>query len=210
MKYKNVYFFNGTAYAGKSTMVKMLSEKYNGILCEENFTDRLIYELDEKEFPCLTYTRNLKDWALFIRRTPDEYEKWYDGCVKECGILEQQILDELVKENKPIFVDTNMPLEVLKEISDNEHVLIMLTDPSISVTRFFERDDKEKQFLYKLLLKEENPDLAIENFRNCLKRVNSYERYNEFLNSGFNVLFKDETRTREETLELVEKLLKLK
>lgn len=26
MKYKNVYFINGTAYAGKSTMVKMLSE----------------------------------------------------------------------------------------------------------------------------------------------------------------------------------------
>ena len=30
MKYDNVYFFNGTAYAGKSTMVKRLAEKYNG------------------------------------------------------------------------------------------------------------------------------------------------------------------------------------
>lgn len=33
MKYDNVYFINGTAYAGKSTMVKMLSEKYHGIAC---------------------------------------------------------------------------------------------------------------------------------------------------------------------------------
>jgi len=28
MKFGNVYFINGTAYAGKSTMVKALAEKY--------------------------------------------------------------------------------------------------------------------------------------------------------------------------------------
>ena len=31
MKFKNVYFVNGTAYAGKSTLVKGLAEKYEGI-----------------------------------------------------------------------------------------------------------------------------------------------------------------------------------
>lgn len=30
MRFENVYFINGTAYAGKSTMVKALAEKYNG------------------------------------------------------------------------------------------------------------------------------------------------------------------------------------
>ena len=29
MKYQNVYFINGNAYAGKSTIVKKLAEKYN-------------------------------------------------------------------------------------------------------------------------------------------------------------------------------------
>ena len=38
-KFNNVYFINGTAYAGKSTMVKMLAKKYNGIACEENYHD---------------------------------------------------------------------------------------------------------------------------------------------------------------------------
>ena len=33
--FKNVYFINGTAYAGKSTMVKLLSEKYDGVWCGE-------------------------------------------------------------------------------------------------------------------------------------------------------------------------------
>ena len=75
MKFENVYFINGTAYAGKSTMVKLLAEKYDGIACEENYQDRLLENLDTKEFPNLTYTRDLQDWGEFVRRTPDEYEE---------------------------------------------------------------------------------------------------------------------------------------
>lgn len=210
MKFKNVYFINGTAYAGKSTMVKELAKKYNAILCEENYHDSLRYTLDKNEFPGLCYTRDMVDWKDFIRRSPDEYEAWIDKTSKECEILELKILDELSKQDKLIFVDTNISIETLKEISDNEHVLIMLADPEISVRRFFERPDKEKQFLYQLLLKEDNPDLALENFRNCLKRINSVERYNKFLYSGFNVLLRDDNRTIDETLDLVENYFKLK
>ena len=34
---KNCFFINGTAYAGKSTMCKMLAEKYHLLLCGENY-----------------------------------------------------------------------------------------------------------------------------------------------------------------------------
>ena len=112
--------------------------------------------------------------------------------------------------NHPIFVDTNIPVEVLKEISDEDHVLIMLADPNISVNRFFERPDKEKQFLYQLLLKESNPEDAMNNFRECLKRINSKENYDKFVNSGFKVILRDDSRTIEKTLEMVEKSFKLK
>ena len=98
---------------------------------------------------------------------------------------------------------------MLKEISDQEHVLIMLADKDISVKRFFERPDKEKQFLYQLLMQEEDSEAALKNFRDCLERINSEENYNEFLNSGFNVILRDENRTVEETLVLVEKAFHL-
>ena len=209
MSIGNIYFINGTAYAGKSTMVKLLAEKYNGIACEENYHDRLLNELDKNEFPGLTYTRDLQNWSDFIRRTPDEYEAWIKQVNKECTILEMRILEELSKEGKPIFVDTNIPVDVLWQISDKDHVLIMLADPEVSVKRFFERPDKEKQFLYQLLLKEKNPEEAIENFRECLKRVNSVEIYNQFFNSGFNVILRDENRSVEETLKLVEAYFEL-
>lgn len=123
----------------------------------------------------------------------------------ECVSLELQILENIAQEGKPVFVDTNIPIEVLWVISDREHVLIMLAEPEISVNRFFERPDREKQFLYRLLLNEENPAEAMKNFRECLKRVNSKEIYQEFFNSGFQVILRDDKRTIEETLLLVEK-----
>lgn len=210
MKYNNVYFINGLAYAGKSTMAKMLAEKYDGILCEENYHNAFLEKLVQKDFPGLTYTRDLKDWRDFIRRTPEEYENWINITTKECEILELQILEEVAKQNKKVFVDTNISIETLKQISDEDHVLIMLADPDISVKRFFERPDKEKQFLYKLLITEENPEKALDNFRKCLKRINNVETYNKFLNSGFKVIVRDENRTIGETLLLVEEIFKLK
>ena len=209
MKFGNVYFINGTAYAGKSTMVKALAEKYDGIACEENYQDALLDDLDSREFPSLTYTRDLANWSDFIRRTPDEYRAWIDGCIKECTILELKILDEVSKKGKKVFVDTNIPVETLWTISDKDHVLIMLADPDISVRRFFERPDREKQFLYQLLMKEDNPEKALDNFRECLKKVNSVDAYNKFLNSGFNVIVREEARTIGETLALAEKAFRL-
>ena len=109
----------------------------------------MLPKLDPAEFPCLTCTRDLLDWHHFVRRTPDEYEVWINGVAKECEILELRILEELSTQSKPVFVDTNISLATLKEISDIDHVLIMLAEPEISVDRFFNRPDKEKQFLYR-------------------------------------------------------------
>ena len=204
MKYENVYFINGTAYAGKSTMVKLLAERLDGVACEENYHDALLDGLDKREYPNLTYTRDLENWADFIRRTPDEYENWIKGVTLECAELELRILDALTAEtSKKIFVDTNIPVETLREISDERHVLIMLADPRISVERFFDRPDREKQFLYQLLLKEADPDFAIANFRACLERINSPEAYAAFERSGFPVIKRDDARSVDETFELV-------
>ena len=181
------------------------AENYNGIACEENYHNSLLSELDRDKFPCLTYTRDLQDWHDFIRRTPEEYEAWIKGVSKECEMLELQILSTWDTKEKMIFVDTNISLETLKEISDYDHVLIMLADPDISVDRFFERPDREKQFLYRLIMEEKNPELALENFRECLKRVNSPIIYDSFLHSGFRVIVRDENRSIEDTLALVGK-----
>ncbi len=200
----NAYFITGTAYAGKSTMVKLLAEKHHGIACEENYHDSLLPGLSKEEFPCLTYTRDLEDWHDFIRRTPEEYKSWIDGVSKECEILELRLLKDLVKQDRPVFVDTNISLATLKVITEPSHVLIMLADPLISVNRFFDRPDREKQFLYRLIMEEPDPEKAMENYRQGLMRINSQENYDYYLNSGFSVIKRDENRSIEQTLRLVE------
>ena len=209
MKFENVYFVNGTGYAGKSTLVKALAEKYDGVLCGENYHDALLPELEKGEFPCLCWSRDLEDWHDFIRRSPEEYEAWIIGVTKECEILELRILEDLAKQDRPIFVDTNICPETLHRISDERHVLIMLAEPEISVRRFFEREDREKQFLYRLLLEEPDPEAALANFRKCLSRVNSPENYEAFLRSGFPVLLREESRTPAQTLALAERCFSL-
>ena len=203
--FENAYFIIGTAYAGKSTMVKELAGKHKGIACAENYHDDYPEELDMEEFPCLTYTRDLKDWHDFIRRTPEEYKAWIDGVRKECEILELRMLPEICSQGKPVFVDTNIRIDTLKKITPEDHVLVMLADHMISVNRFFERPDPEKQFLYKLIMEEPDPEYALLNYRKGLELINSKEAYDKLLNSGFNVILRDENRTIEETLALADK-----
>ena len=205
MFFENAYFVIGTAYAGKSTTVKELAKRYDGIVCEENYHDNYPGELDSKEFPCLTYTRDLVDWHDFIRRSPEEYKAWIDGVKKECEILELRMLPEICSQGKPVFVDTNICIETLKTIAPIDHTLVMLADPMISVRRFFERPDPEKQFLYRLILDEPDPDAAMANYRKGLELINSQESYDELFNSGFNKILRDENRTIEETVELAAK-----
>ena len=208
--YERAYFIIGTAYAGKSTMVHLLSERHHGIECGENYHDALLPGLSRDEFPGLTYTRDLEDWHDFIRRTPEEYLAWIDRTAKECEILELRMLPEICSRNQPVFVDTNISAQTLAEIAAPGHVLVMLADPMISVNRFFERPDREKQFLYRLIMEENNPEAAMANYRRGLELINSRERYEAFLHSGFPVILRDESRSMEETLALAETIFGLK
>ncbi len=209
MIFPNAYFIIGTAYAGKSTMTRMLAEKHGGILLEENYHSRFFPTLDPSAFPCLTYTRELKDWHDFIRRSPEEYEAWIDGAARECEQLELEILPQFALCAQPVFVDTNISAETLKQVALPGHVLVMLAPPEISVSCFFERQDEEKQFLHRLILEEPDPEKAMDNYCRGLERINSPEKYERFLHSGFPVILRDENRTPGETLALVEEVFGL-
>lgn len=210
MFFENAYFILGTSYAGKSTIVKELAKKHSGIACEENYHDHYPGELDAREFPCLTYTRDLEDWHDFIRRSPLEYKDWIDGVKKECEKLELRMLPEICNQGKMVFVDTNICAETLRKIAPLTHTLVMLADPEISLHRFFDRPDPEKQFLYQLIMEEPDPERAMENYRQGLKLICSQESYDEMENSGFNVIYRDENRTIEQTVSLAEKAFGLK
>lgn len=206
---KNVYFINGTAYAGKSTMVKLLAEKYNGICCGENYHEKLMHLIDEKNQPNLKYFDTMSSWQEFINRSPKEYDNWIQGCAVEASELEILELIRLSESNRKIFVDTNISIDILHQISDHNHVAIMISPQSMSVEKFFDRPDKEKQFLLSKIMESENPVKTMQNFKACIKEVNSTHHYKEFVNSGFFVFKRDGTKNIDETLEILENHFKL-
>ena len=202
---EKVYFITGTAYAGKSTMVRMLAEKHGGVRCGENYNEKLFGLIDPERQPNLCYFQTMSGWQEFVSRTPEQYAAWLEGCAREGAALELVELIRRAESGQKVFVDTNIPLEALREISDYRRVAVMLSDPAVSVDRFFDRPDVEKQFLYGVLLEAPDPEAALRNYRAILARVNSPENYRRYEDSGFFVVKRDEARAPEETLALLER-----
>ena len=203
--FRNVFFITGTAYAGKSTAVKLLSEHFDGICCGENFHDIFMKHIDRENQLNLSYFDTMKDWQEFVNRTPKQYADWIEGCGREAASLEIIRVFQLLPQGKPIFVDTNIPLDTLKEISDHDHVAVMICPQSMSVDRFFDRGDPEKQFILEQIRKSQDPERTMQNYRKCLEKVNSKEMYDLYANSGFFTLVRDDESTIENTMDKLAK-----
>lgn len=197
---KNVYFITGTAYAGKSTTVKMLAERYGMVCCGENYHMEAANEVaTPKTHPDICYNRLLTDWKEFVTRSPEEYERWIYAVGREAAEFEVAELISVSKDKK-VIVDTNIPLDILKEISEYSRVAVMLCPQSMSVERFFNRDDPEKQFLLNVIDSCDDPIAVMDNYRQGLARINSKEHYDEYANSGFFTVVREDNGvdTREE------------
>lgn len=200
---KNVYFINGTAYAGKSTMCTLLAKKYGLIHCAENYCIKDFLTIATPEMqPNMCYFRSVKNWQTFLNRSPEEYDTWITNDSQELAGFE---VAELIRisGNRKVIVDTNIPADILKRIADYNQVAIMLSPQSMSVDKFFDRDDPEKQFILSEIRKARDPEKAMQNFRACLARTNSQEHYNEWRKSGFFTIVREnaDIDTRMETLE---------
>lgn len=163
---RNVYFINGHSYAGKSTMVRMLSERYDMVHCGENYHDAFPRkELSRWKQPALRYFDTMSGWEEWLNMSPEEHWQWTYNCSQECIELEIMELMRLAAHGKKIIVDTNIPPDILRDISDYNRVAIMLCEPSdIASTRFFDRDDPDKKFMMEQIKLCKDPDATLKNF----------------------------------------------
>ena len=204
---KNVYFITGTAYAGKSTTVKMLADRYDMIFCGENYHIAVSDVVATPDIqPDLCYRKNLTDWKDFVTRSPEEYERWIYNSGKEGAEFEVAELISISKDRK-VIADTNIPIDVLKEISDYDHVAVMLSPQSMSVERFFDRSDPEKRFILSIIDSCESREAVMDNYKRGLALINSQKHYDEYAESGFFTVIRedDEKDTREEVCDAIAK-----
>ena len=202
---KNVMFINGTPYAGKSTMVKMLADKYGLIHCGENYDCIPKSIRTPNKFPNLCYFETMKDWQEFVNRPPNEYARWLYDTSQEIEQFEIAYLMRMPVEQK-VIVDTNISLDVLREIADYNQVAILLCPHFLSAENFFDRDDSDKAFLKTRIMEAINPEKTMRNFLDGVAKY-SQDIYDEFVDSGFFTIMRENavTDTREETLGILAK-----
>lgn len=201
---RNAMFITGTAYAGKSTMCKMLAEKYDLYHCEENYNSDTIFSvITEENQPNLSYFGLKSSWEEFLNRSPEVYDSWIRGNSRELISFEIAEIIRVAADQK-VIVDTNIPVSVLKQIADYKQIAVMLTSVEISVDKFFDRSDPEKQFLLNEISKCSDPEKTMENFRACTL-YGSKRMYDELVDCGCFTIHREnlDTDPRWENLKLL-------
>ena len=83
----------------------------------------------------------------------------------------------------------------------------MLSPQSMSVDRFFDRADEEKQFILSVIENCDNSYEVMANYKAGLALINSEKHYNEYAQSGFFTLVRDDNEQDTRT-EVCDKLAK--
>lgn len=200
-KLKNVYFLCGGAYGGKTTMAKLLEEKY-GIhrYRQGDHYDEYIKTAKPEYQPALCLERS-RDWHGFFSQPPRDYADWMRQELREEA--EFLIADLIsISNGQKIIVDAIVPIDILKEISDYEHVVLLFAPDEMKRRHYFDRADKDE--VYHFILSFPDGEDLLKNVIEALNIDNERER-DTFVNSGFRYIERTDSDTIENTLEIIEK-----
>ena len=205
---KNVYFLNGTALAGKTTMANELSKKYGLIHFNDNWhEDRFaVYRsiIDEKYQPKSTKKKGTTDWEAFFGRSAEEFLADNENGGEYDEYIEFMII-ELIKlsQNNRVIADVGIPIKTLVELSDYSRIACMLAAPELVTCENYGKRDDHKEFLECILsLKDPEKKIAVQDE---LFRIGVEQAYADVRDYRLFSIVRTEDSTIEKTLELLEK-----
>lgn len=178
---KNVFFVCGGSCGGKSTISKILAKKHNlELYPPSNYKETSSYKLSNKEQPNLTLDI-FKSPIKYYSQEPKEFSEYIKNCDAE--IAEFVVADLLsYPKEKKVIVDSVLPIELLKEISDYDHVVLLYTSTEKKKREYFQREEKLAE--YKLIMELPNPEHLMSNYLNALT-YNDDAFIDEIIASGF-------------------------
>ncbi len=205
---KNVYFLNGTALAGKTTMAAEISRKhgfyhFNDNWHEERFS---IYRsiCDDKYQPQSTRKKQTTDWEAYFSRSVDEFLADTGGYGEYDEYIEFMLI-ELIKlsQDTKIIADVGIPLKLLTEISDYNRIACLLAAPELVTCENYGKREDHKEFLECILsLKEPEKKIAVQDE---IFRINVEKVYEDVRKYGLFSIVRTDDSTVEGTLALLER-----
>ena len=197
---RNVYFITGTPCGGKTTVTKALGKKYNipVYVIDEQFT---IHQLmsDPEHQPNMN--KHFMDADEFFGRSVEEYRNWLLGNSREQ--LDYVLLDLIkLSQDRIILCDIHIVAEEALRITDPSRIAFLIKEPKDLVEEYSNRPDHQgfRDFIHSA----SDYEKAKATCNETLYSLN-IERYNYIKSSGFFWLERDENRSVDETVALVEK-----
>lgn len=197
---KNVYFITGTPCGGKTTISRELGRRYNYPVYDVDEKFETHQKMSNKDFqPSMNKTFSGAD--EFFGRSVDEYKNWLISNTREQ--LDFVLLDLIgLSQNGIILCDCHLTVEEAEKITDPSRIAFLLKDPDNLVDEYCNRPDHQgfSNFIHSASDFEKAKAVCNE----TLQSLNE-KRYQDIKSSNFFWLERDDNRSIEDTVKLVEK-----
>lgn len=196
---KNVFFICGTACGGKTTMSKLLAEKYDFYLYDmDKMYDRHRAVAEEHFQPDMCY--HMKDFHQQWTRPIEEQARWNMNSIKEQS---EMVLVDLMRisENQKVVADVLYSPVYTQEILDYNHILFLTVNKSVLAAQYFDRP--EKRGFYEFVKKQPLADVDFRNIIKGLELTNDLEQ-EMMRQSGFKIIERKPEHTKERLLQEIE------
>lgn len=205
-QFKNVYFITGTATGGKTTISKILSDKYGFLRYDvDKEFDRHQSMSNPIDQPYMN--KKFKNADESFLRTKEEYIDWLINNTKE---QLEFVLDELVELSKTnkVVCDLHLTVEEARLIANQDQIVYLIRENNDNIIDDY--INRKSHIGFKLFINSSSDvNKAKRNCNEVLKELN-IKRCEEIKNSEFYYIERNSDSTVEKTLKLVEEHFKLK
>lgn len=197
---KNVYFLSGGAYGGKTTMSKLLEQKYGLLRYRQGDNFERFSSIATPEFQAAMSLDRSKDWHGFFSQEPKQYADWLDSDLEEEA---EFVIIDLIKlsQNQKVIADVSIPIHILTKIADYNQVLILFAPEQMTRKHYFDRADKDE--IYQFILSFPDGQKLLSNVIDALHYNWNITREG-YVNSGFKCIERSNNDTIEKTLSVIE------
>lgn len=196
---KNVYFITGTPCGGKTTISRELGKKYNYPVYDVDEMFAIHQKMSSNTFQP-SMNKSFSGADEFFGRNVDEYRDWLVSNTSEQ--LDFVLLDLIrLSQYGIVLCDCHLTVEEADKITDQSRIVFLLKDTNNLVDEYCNRPDHQdfSNFIHSASDFEKAKAICNE----TLKSLND-KRYNDIKSSSFFWLERDNNRSIEDTVKLVE------
>lgn len=196
---KNVLFVCGNACGGKSTMSKLLADKYGFYLYDMDKMYAQHRAIAQEQYqPDICY--HMQNFHEQWMRPIEEQARWNMSSIKEQ--TEMVLIDLMnISKNQTVVADVLYSPVYTKEIIDYNQIMFLTVDKSVLRGQYFDRADKRD--FYEFVKGQPLADVYFNNIIKGLELTNDLEQ--EMMSqSGLRIVERKENDTKDSLLKEIE------